>query len=634
MSTAVPATAASTSFTSQRALAALEACPDGVVVVSDLDQIVAVNRAAEVMLGRSRDRLVGARIADFVDPSSPVPRAATELLAVSGDGPMTEPLGVLPFERDDGSLLHLDVTVVRTDMEGAREFTVFLGDVTALESERARHRAAADRYQAIVQHSQQALILCADPLEESVIISGESCLGYPAHTPLPRGVRALVHPDDATLADHFIESAQGGGPHDTSSRELRLRSADGRWLTCQVVAENLRHDPAVRGVVFRVLDVTQRRAQESQVESHISRLQLLIDNLDSAIMLEGQDRRVLVANEAFATMFSIAMSPRELVGADCRAAGQAAKSQFADPEGFLTGITQRMHDYVPVLGERLTLANGDVLERDYLPLTAPNGPAGHMWAYRNVTRLIRETQLLEEQNRSLEQLSQLKSEFVARVSHELRSPLTSVVSFADLLRDSTKDSLSAEEAEFLEIITRNAQRLLRLINDLLLVAKLESHTLPLRVEPVELSALVDQVVAELRPRAEEKSIDLIAQTGAGPRLLADTVRLQQVVTNLLGNAIRYTPDSGSIQVITSVNRARRRWELTVRDSGIGIPSEDLPRLFEPYFRSTHAREHPAGLGLGLTIVRFIVDEHGGDISVESTPGEGTAITVHLPLQET
>lgn len=441
-----------------------------------------------------------------------------------------------------------------------------------------------------------------------------------------------MHPDDADAADEFIESTRAAPAHHTFSRDLRMRSADGRWLTCHVVAENLSLDPAVRGVVFRVSDVTQQRAHQVQVESHIFRLQLLIDNLNSAVMLQGQDRQILVVNEAFSTMFGMPRS-RELLGADGRAASQVAKELFADPEAFTAGIDQRVADYVPVLGERMVLATGDVLERDYLPLNGPGGPAGHLWAYRNITHQIRQTQLLEEQNRSLEQLSQLKSEFVARVSHELRSPLTSVVSFADLLADSTQESATPEEAEFLAIIRRNAQRLLRLINDLLLVAKLESHTLPMSVEPVDSAAVVDQVVAEMKPRADDKRIEISSDCQDGPRLLADTLRVQQVMTNLLGNAIRYTPESGAIDVSTRFEEAARRWEIVVRDTGIGIAEEDLPRLFEPYFRSAAAKEHPSGLGLGLTIVRFIVDEHGGDISVESQPGHGTAITVHLPLQE-
>lgn len=396
--------------------------------------------------------------------------------------------------------------------------------------------------------------------------------------------------------------------------------------------ENLRHDPAVRGVVFRVSDITQQRAKETQVESHITRLQMLIDNLGSAIMLESQDRRMLVANEAFATMFQLPLPTSELVGLDCRPAGQSVKAIFADPEGFINGIHERMADYVPVLGERMELANGDILERDYLPLTAESGPAGHMWAYRNVTQQIRQTQLLEDQNRSLAELARLKNEFVARVSHELRSPLTSVVSFSELLREATQGSLPADQAEFLEIVSRNSQRLLRLVEDLLLLARLESHTLPLSLEPVDLPTVVAQVAQELSPRAEEGGITLKVTDEDGPAALADELRIQQVVANLLSNAIKYTPEGGTITVSTLPDHATGRWHLTVADTGIGIPPQDLPHIFEPFFRARQSGTQPAGAGLGLAISFPIIHEHGGSIAVESTPDSGTRVRVELPFE--
>lgn len=451
-------------------------------------------------------------------------------------------------------------------------------------------------------------------------------------TPLTGGVLSLVHPDDVDDADNFIESIRTAGPHHTSARELRLRSAHGRWLTCNIVAENLSHDPAVRGVVLRVADITRQRVHELQVESHIQRLQILIDNLGSAVMLEDADRRVLVANEAFVSMFDIPMSAHELMGADCHAAAEAAKVHFADPGGFLSGVAKRIADPIPVLGERLALVNGDVLERDYLPITADGDLTGHMWAYRNVTRQIQETRVLEEQNRSLAQLARLKNEFVARVSHELRSPLTSVVSFAELLDQSTQGSLRDDEREYLEVITRNGQRLLRLIEDLLLVAKLESHTLPLSLEVVDLEATVCQVATELSPSAQEQGVSLEVTGVSGPAMLADSLRIQQVATNLIGNAVRYTPPGGSVSIHTRPEQDRGCWTISVRDSGVGIPEEDLPQVFEPFFRAGDGASQPNGTGLGLSIVRLIVEEHGGEIDLTSQVGAGTEVTVRLPFE--
>ncbi|MFV0426453.1 MAG: ATP-binding protein [Beutenbergiaceae bacterium] len=617
--------------TDNRAALAFDACPDGILVIDDHVHILAANLAVERLLGFAASDLIGTDVSKLIDRNESLREAATrtEQQWRSGSDPVE--LGLQTFTRTDESEVQVNVSIVRTIDGPEPEFTVFLVDVTDLERERAHQLAAADYYRAISRHSIGALILHAANADDSLIISSGSALGYPALTPLPGGLQSLTHPHDATIVVDFLQAIQARG---TANAELRLRSSDGHWLTCEVTGENRLDDPVLAGATIWAIDVTAQRARQRRVETNLVRMHLLIDNLGAAVLLEDQSRHVLVVNDEFVNMFHSPLNAEELVGTDCAGAEEIVKDMFADPDGFTHGVRERVRDQIPVLGEQLELASGEVLERDYLPIAGEAGPAGHIWRYRNITRQIQETVLLADQNRSLAELARLKTEFVARVSHELRSPLTSVVSFADLLIDASEGTLSEEQGSHLEIIVRNSHRLLRLIDDLLLVAKLESRTLPLSLTSVDLPSVIRQVIDEIAPHALAKSIELDQAIGVGPLIQADPLRLQQVLTNLLSNAIGYTPDGGRIRICAAPNPDSSHWTLQVADTGVGIPAEDLPKLFIPFFRSgTGLAQRAGGTGLGLPIVRLIVEEHGGTITAESTVGVGTVVTVHLPFEE-
>lgn len=307
----------------------------------------------------------------------------------------------------------------------------------------------------------------------------------------------------------------------------------------------------------------------------------------------------------------------------------------ADPAGFVADVHQAREGMEAILNTKIPMADGRTLERDFLPIHVEGRAAGNLWVYRDVTLTMAQQELLKEQNRSLEQLSDMKNEFVARASHELRSPLTSVVSFTDILADPQTGPLNDQQSQFIEVILRNADRLLRLIEDLLLVTKLESRTLPLSLDPVDPLVIAAQVTTELAPVASGAEVALSFAGTEGPRVRGDSVRLQQVVTNLVNNAITYTPVGGRVEVRVEPDRESSRWRLTVDDTGVGIENDELPHLFDAFFRASSADSARAskGTGLGLAIVRVIVEEHGGTIEVTSTLGVGTSVTVWLPFDD-
>lgn len=228
----------------------------------------------------------------------------------------------------------------------------------------------------------------------------------------------------------------------------------------------------------------------------------------------------------------------------------------------------------------------------------------------------------------LRELDRLKDSFLASVSHELRTPLSSVRGYIEVLLDEDEAANDPETVRrFPAVMQRNADRLLRLIDDLLLVARLHDTGLRLDIVETDLADLAYQASLTSRPIAEHKHVTLTAATGTPVPTAGDPERLAQALNHLLFNAIKFTPAGGHVTITTT---ADPRPSLTIADTGVGVPAEDLPHVFDRFHRSATADHLAAqGAGLGLTIVKAIIEAHEGDITVTSSPGHGT--TVHLSL---
>jgi signal transduction histidine kinase len=231
----------------------------------------------------------------------------------------------------------------------------------------------------------------------------------------------------------------------------------------------------------------------------------------------------------------------------------------------------------------------------------------------------------------LKDLDRAKSDFLAAVSHDLRSPLTSIVGYAEMLGEDAKRPLDAEQRQMLNAIDRNASRLQSLIDDVLTMSRIETGAFETKLRPVELSGVVRAAVGEIRVTAEENGLDLrLSCPEQGLTVNADPDQLDRAVTNLLSNAVKYTPRGGHVDV--SVHPDGGQAVVTVSDNGIGIPEKDQGSLFTRFFRASNAvaRSIP-GTGLGLAIVSTIVSNHHGEVKLQSREGAGTTVTIGLPL---
>jgi signal transduction histidine kinase len=261
-------------------------------------------------------------------------------------------------------------------------------------------------------------------------------------------------------------------------------------------------------------------------------------------------------------------------------------------------------------------------------------------AYREIENLnvhleekIQErTTQLKAVNEQLKEMDRLKSQFLAHVSHELRTPLTSITGFTDNMLDGLAGPLTERQEQYLARIKANGNRLCRMISNLLDLSKIEAGKLELCFEETHLPNLVSEVIEQLRPLAEGKHQRLQLLSLEEPLTVwADPDRFSQILINLVENAIKYTPEAGSITV-RLIQEGRRFISILVTDTGPGISREALPKLFDPFFRASHhAQSRIKGLGLGLSIVKELVELHGGAITVHSDEGKGTEFVLKVPL---
>jgi signal transduction histidine kinase len=333
--------------------------------------------------------------------------------------------------------------------------------------------------------------------------------------------------------------------------------------------------------------LTHLQVRESaQVEARVGRA--ILEATPDAIALVGSDGDVVVANEPMRALL---------------ASGVDALTPPGDP-------ALEHNDELAPPGSRQLFARWSAPLEDDGDLSA-----GRIVVLRDVTA-----------ERDSERL---KDEVLALVSHELRTPLTSVVGYVDLVLDGA-DELPADVRRFLEVVDRNARRLLRLVGDLLFVAQAEAGRMELARGEVDLGGIASDAVEAARPEAERSGATLVLDAEPVRPFVGDRDRCRQMLDNLIANAVKFAGSGGHIQV--TVSERGETAVVEVADDGPGIPAEDQQRVFERFARASNATDRATpGAGLGLTVVKAIVEGHGGEIGVLSAPGAGTTIRIALPL---
>jgi two-component system phosphate regulon sensor histidine kinase PhoR len=341
------------------------------------------------------------------------------------------------------------------------------------------------------------------------------------------------------------------------------------------------------------------------LERERSQLRTVLEGMVEGVLLTDGTGRIVLANDAFRRIFDarLPLEGRLPLETARLPALQEAVDAALQAEGPLTRDI--------VLGG----AHDKAIQASLAAIRSAGRTVGAVAVFHDVTELQR--------------LERVRREFVANVSHELRTPLTAIRGYAETLLDGgLRDPEKA--AEFVRVMHRHAERLAALIEDLLDLASVEQGQARIALAPVPLPDVLAQVEAVTRPIAMEKKQTLTLDLPEDlPRLLADRDRLAQVLINLLDNAVKFTPEGGRIEV--SARAAARRVVVAVQDNGVGIPLQDLGRIFERFYRVERSRDRrEGGTGLGLAIAKHLVQAMGGTIEVDSHPGSGTTFRVSLP----
>ena len=363
-----------------------------------------------------------------------------------------------------------------------------------------------------------------------------------------------------------------------------------------------------------VLAAVRDMGERHRSEEHFRKL---LDAAPDAMLVLDEDQTILTANHQAAVSFGYTVD--ELVGAPV---SLLVPEGFRGPDLSLGTAPERGTGVSPL---NLGIGSGRRKDGSHFPAELNLSPV-HTDQGLRVCVAVRD---VADRLALQEESARIREELVATVSHELRTPLTSIVGYTEILMDMDPGDVSPEARAMLEVIERNADRELRLVDDLLTIGLIRDDRLVVEPAAVSLGSAVRAVFEEALMRSETEHLRLVLDVADIEPVLGDGLRLVQVVENLVGNAIKFTPAGGRVDV--RVHDDDGMALLEVRDTGVGIAADELPRIFDRLYRSPSAVVSQAqGAGLGLTIVEAIVEAHGGTIEVRSTPGVGSAFRVRLP----
>jgi PAS domain S-box-containing protein len=473
----------------------------------------------------------------------------------------------------------------------------------------------------------------------------------------------------SALAGRLVES------NTASAREVILVDPeDGSDLLFELLTSRMsleRDQAAVVSVLRNVTDLGRarqelednyRRLMEAQVQMRTerNRLDLLVDSVGDPIIVTDPAGDILMTNSPAERFFT-------LEEGDSKEAQRHVQANVAQFSSFISGLMLQSGGYQQRWRERLVITdpetgrhvpmeafagsmmtgpselNGvvtvlhdqtEAMERERLYAELQQASAGLEMKVREATaELAHQNELLRRQALALEQASAAKSQFLANVSHEFRTPLNAILGYSLMLMGGFYGPLSEEQARTVQRIDANSKHLATLINDVLDIERIEAGRMPLQISQFPVQDVIREVMEELQGVIAQSTATVTVNVPATvPRLKSDRQKLKQILVNLLSNALKYTKE-GTVQILAAQDSPTGRIRLSVRDSGVGIAPEDHTRIFEPFQQAKRVITRPqGGTGLGLAISRRLAQMLGGDIGVESALGAGSTFTVTIPVR--
>ncbi len=384
---------------------------------------------------------------------------------------------------------------------------------------------------------------------------------------------------------------------------------------------------ALGGLLFAYEDVTDRLALERSYNTLIAVQRATLDNLQQGVTVIGEDGRVKLCNPVYCKLWGL---DDEFLSTQPHLADVVEKTKpyyvydgtWSDFKEKLIANTMKRE----IRQLMLETSDGKYLSANFVPL--PDGAT--LITYYDVTDAINAERSLREKNQALEEADRLKSEFLANISYELRSPLTSIKGFTEILGQGLVTQLPAKVGEYIGYIDKSSDQLMNLINDILDIASIEAGYLKLNKTSIDVRSLLNHLIALVGESARKARLDITLECAPDlATLMGDETRIKQVVFNLISNSLKFTPEGGKISL--GARESSGMMEIWVADTGVGIPDREREVVTEKFYKAGSTRAHKSGAGLGLTLVKNFVGLHNGHITIESAPESGTKVSCFFPL---
>lgn len=613
--------------------AILASAIDCIITVDHTGKVVEWNPAAEKTFGWRRDQVLAQPLQELI--LAPALYASYQQLITdylqTGNATELEKRIETSAWRADGAEIPVELAITPICLGDKHFFTAYLRDI----SERKRAEAETTRQATALNAIEEAIFITdIHGTIQDVNPAFERLTGYSRAEVMgqnPRLLKSGLHD-----VKHYQEMWDVLLRGEVWQGSLFNKRKDGAlYLIEQTVAPVRDSNGQTIAYVAAQRDITQRKQAEDELRSRTSRLTTLIDNLQRGVLVEDETCHIVHINQTFCELFQIPAPPALLIGADCANAAEESKALFTNPTEFVQRVGEILAQRQAVLAEELTLADGRIFERDYVPIMVGDDHRGNLWLYRDITEAKRAEQALAVARDQALEASRLKSEFLATMSHEIRTPMNGVIGMTELLLDTPLDG---QQQEYAEVVLKEAEHLLSIINDILDFSKIEAGRLILDQQELNPVTVIESVADLLSTQATAKQLALMTFIApAVPLTLrGDPGRLRQILLNLVGNAIKFT-DQGEIVVrltVLTTTASHVQLRCTVTDSGIGIAPAEQRHLFQPFTQvngSTTRRF--GGTGLGLAIASRLVNLMHGEIGVESSEGQGSTFWFTLCLEQ-
>jgi len=621
------------------AAAVVDSADDAIVCSDRRGCITLWNRAAGRVLGYTAAEIIGRDISLLFAAEGRVEEAAAYARIASGES------GVCfnaIFVAKDGRRLELSVSM--SPIHDGAGALVGASRICGVVGNRQQQTRAALHLGAIVSSSDDVIISKdLDGTVRSWNPAAERLFGFTAAEMIGRSIRTIIPADRQQEEDDVLSEVSAGNVVDHF--ETQRQTKDGRLVDISLTVSPIRDDAT--GRIIGASKIARDIGEQKRALAAALHLAALVQSSDDAIVSKDLDGVVQSWNPAAERLFGYSAS--EMIG---QSITRIVPPDRLPEEDFVLGRVRAGLSVEHFETVRQT-KDGRLVDIS-LTISPIRDPRGRIIGASKIARDIREhkrliderrsataneeaarREILEAQNRRVQEAARLKSEFVANMSHELRTPLNSIVGFAELIADARFGPLPGRYREFADVMHTSAQHLLQLINDILDLAKVESGKIDFQPERVDLNQLVAEATAIIGGLATKRRIELAVQVDPSlDRVYLDPMRLKQVLYNYLSNAIKFTPEGGRVALRVRAD-GDERFVVEVEDNGIGIKSDDVHRLFIEFQQlDASTVKKAAGSGLGLALTKRLVEAQGGTVGVRSVFGSGSTFFAILPQQVT